>query len=132
MTGGITSNEDQTARLRKRAESSPGLPLVMLNINRYHSAIDFPNGEIYRAYMAAIQHSVEAVGGSVLWRAEVEGSVVGDLDGFHEVLAVWYPTHDAFLTLPTADGAKEMFRYRRTCVESAHIIELADFSTPSV
>ncbi len=131
MTGDITSNEEQIARIRKLAAASPDSPLVMLNINRYHPAAEFPEGETYRSYMGAIQHSVEAVGGSVLWRTEVQGAVVGDLEGFHEVLAVWYPNYKAFLTLPNADGAKEMFRYRRTCVKEAHIIELADFSDAS-
>ena len=128
MTGGITSSEEQIARLQELATVSSESPLVMLNINRYHPAVEFPEGETYKSYMGAIQHSVEAVGGSVLWRTEVQGTVVGDLEGFHEVLAVWYPNYEAFLALPNADGAKEMFRYRRTCVEEAHIIELSDFS----
>ena len=81
--------------------------------------------------MGAIEHSVEVVGGSILWRTEVRGVVVGDLEGFHEVLAVWYPNYEAFLELPNADGAKEMFRYRRSCVEKAHIMELSDFSDAS-
>tara|TARA_B100001250_G_scaffold414369_1_gene452273 strand:- start:6451 stop:6753 length:303 start_codon:yes stop_codon:yes gene_type:complete len=100
----------------------------MLNINRYRSEIDFPGGENYTSYMEAINRSVGAVGGAVLWRAPVQGSVVGNLEGFHEVLAVWYPSHKAFLDLPNAEGAKEMFRYRRTCVEEAHILELPEIS----
>ena len=128
MTGGITSSEEQTTRLQRLAAGSPEFPLVMLNINRYRPEAEFPEGETYKSYMEAIQHSVGAVGGSVLWRTEVRGTVVGDLEGFHEVLAVWYPNYEAFLALPNADGAKEMFRYRRTCVEEAHIIELSDFS----
>ena len=128
MTGGITSSEEQITRLQRLAAGSPEFPLVMLNINRYRPEAEFPEGETYKSYMEAIQHSVGAVGGSVLWRTKVQGAVVGDLEGFHEVLAVWYPNYEAFLALPDADGAKEMFRYRRTCVEEAHIIELSDFS----
>ena len=78
--------------------------------------------------MEAITHSVEAIGGSVLWRAEVQGTVVGNLEGFHELLAVWYPSHKAFLDLPNADGAKEMFRYRKPCVEEAHILAWPEIS----
>ena len=100
----------------------------MLNINRYKAEVNFPDGETYGAYMSAIEHSVGAIGGSVLWRAPIEGSVVGELDEFDEVLAVWYPSHKAFLDLPDADGAREMFRYRRACVEKAHIVELSDQS----
>ena len=115
-------------RLKKMAAAFEESPLVMLNINRYRPEVDFPGGENYAAYMEAINHSVGEVGGSVLWRAPVQGSVVGNLEGFHEVLAVWYPSHKAFLELPDADGAKEMFRYRRTCVEEAHILELPDLT----
>ncbi len=131
MTGGITSSEEQITRLQRLAAGSPEFPLVMLNINRYRPEAEFPEGETYKSYMEAIQHSVGAVGGSVLWRTKVQGAVVGDLEGFHEVLAVWYPNYEAFLALPNADGAKEMFRYRRTCVEEAHRIELSDFSDAS-
>ena len=131
MTGGITSSEEQITRLQRLAAGSPEFPLVMLNINRYRPGAEFPEGETYKSYMEAIQHSVGAVGGSVLWQTKVQGAVVGDLEGFHEVLAVWYPNYEAFLALPNADGAKEMFRYRRTCVEEAHIIELSDFSDAS-
>lgn len=121
-----TSTKQQMARLKRLAEASEDKSLVMLNINRYRPEVNFPVGQTYISYMEAIAHSVEAIGGSVLWRAEVQGSVVGNLEGFHELLAVWYPSHKAFLELPNADGAKEMFRYRKTCVEEAHILELPD------
>ena len=78
--------------------------------------------------MGAIEHSVGAIGVSVLWRVPVHGCVVGDLEEFDEVMAVWYPSHQAFLDLPDADRAREMFRYRRVCVEKAHIVELSDQS----
>ena len=123
-----TSTNQQMARLEKLAEASEGKPLVMLNINRYRPEVNFPVGQSCLSYMEAITHSVEAIGGSVLWRAEVQGTVVGNLEGFHELLAVWYPSHKAFLDLPNADGAKEMFRYRKTCVEEAHILELPEIS----
>ncbi len=123
-----TSTKEQIARLKTLAEASEDKPLVMLNINKYRPEVNFPVGESYKSYMDAITRSVEAIGGSVLWRVEVQGSVVGNLDGFHEVLAVWYPNHKAFLDLPNADGAKEMFRYRKTCVEEAHILELPELS----
>lgn len=128
MSRDNTSTAKQISRLQELAEGSEDKPLVMLNINRYRPEVNFPVGETYNSYMDAITRSVEAIGGSVLWRVEVQGSVVGSFDGFHEVLAVWYPNHQAFLDLPNAKGAKEMFRYRRTCVEEAHILELPELS----
>ena len=128
MSRDNTSTAKQISRLQELAEGSEDKPLVMLNINRYRPEVNFPVGETYNSYMDAITRSVEAIGGSVLWRVEVQGSVVGSFDGFHEVLAVWYPNHQAFLDLPNAEGAKEMFRYRRICVEEAHILELPELS----
>ena len=128
MANDNTSNSEQISRLKSLAGSPSDTSLVMLNINRYKAEVNFPEGRSYRSYMGAIEHSVGAIGGSVLWRAPIEGSVVGELDEFDEVLAVWYPSHKAFLDLPDADGAREMFRYRRACVEKAHIVELSDQS----
>ncbi len=120
-----TSDGRQMESLLDRARVHPERSMVMLNLNRYKADVEFPHGGQYSNYMAAITHSVEANGGAVLWRADVQGSVVGGLEGFHEVLAVWYPNYEAFTSLPDADGAKEMFRYRKICVEEAHIIELS-------
>ncbi len=128
MSRDNASTAKQISRLQELAEGSEDKPLVMLNINKYRPEVNFPVGETYNSYMDAITRSVEAIGGSVLWRVEVQGSVVGSFDGFHEVLAVWYPNHQAFLDLPNAEGAKEMFRYRRICVEEAHILELPELS----
>ena len=121
-----TANDEQFLRLQNLAESSSDTSLMMLNINRYKRDAAFPDGEPYRSYMTAIERSVGAVGGLVLWRTPVQGCVVGELDAFDEVLAAWYPRHKAFLDLPNADGSREMFRYRRACVDKAHIIELSD------
>jgi hypothetical protein len=126
MANDNTSNDEQISRLKSLAVLSSDSSLVMLNINRYKPEVNFPDGETYRAYMNAIEHSVGAIGGSVLWRVPVQGCVVGDLEEFDEVMAVWYPSHKAFLDLPDADRAREMFRYRRVCVEKAHIVELLD------
>ena len=128
MANDNTSNDDQISRLKSLASLSSDSSFVMLNINRYKPEVNFPDGETYGAYMSAIEHSVGAIGGSVLWRVPVQGGVVGDLEDFDEVMAVWYPSHKAFLELPDADRAREMFRYRRVCVEKAHIVELSDES----
>jgi hypothetical protein len=126
MANDNTSNDAQISRLKSLAVSPSDSSFVMLNINRYKPEVNFPDGEPYVAYMSAIEHSVGAIGGSVLWRVPVQGGVVGDLEDFDEVMAVWYPSHKAFLELPDADRAREMFRYRRVCVEKAHIVELSD------
>lgn len=100
-------------------------PVLMLNLNRYSDAAGFPDGDEYRLYMSRLEHSVGAGGGAVLWRTPVTDAVIGcDHDAYDEILAVWYPSHTAFLELPGADGAELMFSSRRTCVVNATILAL--------
>ena len=125
------STSNQIDAIRALAGSNEDTPVLMLNINRYTEEAGFPNGDVYKSYMRAIEYSVEKVGGSILWRRPVSASVVGDLDGFNEVLGVWYPSHQSFVDLPKADGAKIMFSHRKTCVEVAHILAMPDTQPPS-
>ncbi|MFT7601694.1 MAG: hypothetical protein ACI8TP_004654 [Acidimicrobiales bacterium] len=100
-------------------------PVLMLNMNRYSTAAGYPDGDEYRSYMQCLNHSVEAGGGRVLWHTPVDGVVIGcDHDTYDEILAVWYPSHSAFLELPKADGADAMFAGRAVCVEHATILAL--------
>ena len=71
-----------------------------------------------------VSQIIPVVGGKVLWRHPVLGQPVGS-QPLHEVLAAWYPTHQAFLDLPTAPGAEENFRLRRLAVENAVIHRFA-------
>lgn len=100
-------------------------PVLMLNLNRYTANAGFPDGDPYRTYMARLHHSVEAGGGTVLWRAPVDGQVIGcDHEDYDEILAVWYPSHAAFVALPEADGARLMFQSRKLCVRHATILAM--------
>ncbi len=95
-------------------------PVLMLNLNRYTTAAAYPQGENYRTYMAKIEESVGRVGGKVLWRTPVSGQPVGcEHDGVDEILAVWYPSHTAFLRLRTQN--EDLFRLRELCVANSVI-----------
>ncbi len=95
-------------------------PVLMLNLNRYTTAAAYPQGEDYRTYMAKIEESVGRVGGKVLWRTPVSGQPVGcEHDGVDEILAVWYPSHTAFLRLRTQN--EDLFRLRELCVANSVI-----------
>ena len=111
--------------LKARAGSEDDGPVMMLNINRYNADVRFPDGEIYLTYMRDLTSAVSKVGGAVLWRAPVASQVIGcDHENYDELLAVWYPSAEAFLKLPTADGAAAMFEGRKRCVAHATILEL--------
>lgn len=118
----VRADREAMERVTARAAGADE-PVLMLNLNRYHDAAGFPDGDEYRLYMARLEHSVGAGGGAVLWRTPVTDAVIGcDHDDYDEILAVWYPSHTAFLELPAADGAELMFSSRRTCVANATIL----------
>ena len=120
----VMSNREVIGRIRDVA-AGDDRPVLMLNLNQYTDAAAFPDGTAYRDYMAALHHAVQAGGGRVLWQAPSEGQVIGcDHDAYDEVLAVWYPSHRAFLDLHKADGADEMFAGREICVANASIVAL--------
>ena len=121
----VSASRGSFARVKARAGSEDDGPVVMLNLNRYTAEAGFPDGRAYTTYMERLEHAVEAGGGRVDWRSTVLDVVIGcDHDTYDEVLAVWYPSHEAFVALPEADGADAMFESRRICVEHATILAL--------
>ncbi|MDH3682396.1 MAG: hypothetical protein OEV40_20885 [Acidimicrobiia bacterium] len=121
----VSANRDAFGRVRSIAGSSDDRPVLMLNLNSYSEAAGFPDGEAYTSYMGHLDHAVAAAGGRVLWRSPTLDVVIGcEHDAYDEILAVWYPSHAAFVALPEADGADAMFERRRVCVEHATILSL--------
>ena len=122
MNEHITRVQSEIDSITATAESGHDSPVLMLNLNRYTVAAGYPDGDEYRTYMAQIEESVGRVGGKVLWRTPVAGQPVGcEHDGVDEILAVWFPSHAAFLSLRTAEGSEEMYRLRQLCVANAVI-----------
>ncbi len=112
-------------RVRDLAEGDADRPVLMLNLNTYTAEAGFPDGPAYVEYMRWLHHAVEDGGGRVLWRTSVDDLVIGcDHDAYDEILAVWYPSHAAFVALPEADGADRMFEGRTACVANATILSL--------
>lgn len=70
--------------------------------------------------MSVLARFLPVVGAKILWRHPVLGQPIGE-QKLHEVLAAWYPTHQAFLDLFQAPGAEENFRLRNVAVEYAVI-----------
>ena len=113
-------NDDELALMRAIAESGNDHPVLMVNLNLYSPAADFPNGQLYRDYMRVLEGFLPVVGAKILWRHPVLGQATGH-QPLHEILAAWYPTHQAFLDLPSAPGAEENFDLRQRAVERAVI-----------
>src|SRR3954463_5791002 len=84
-------------------------PVVMLNLNRYHDRAQYPPGttevdtdvsgrEAYLRYGVVAYAAIQSVGGEILWATDAGETVIGcDHDGYDEVVAVWYPSREAFL-----------------------------------
>lgn len=124
-------DEAETAAIQEIADSGTDYPVLMLNLNRYRPEAEFPNGSLYTHYMSVLEQFLPTVGGAILWRMPVLGSPVGD-QRVDEILAAWYPTHRAFLELPSAPGADENYRARADCVEYAAIHRCRGESIPTL
>lgn len=116
----VLPNESEFETIRAIAQGGRDQPVLMLNLNRYSADAGFPDGDNYHKYMSVLEALLVRVGAKILWRTPVYGQPVGE-QPIDEILAAWYPTHQAFVELPDAPGARENFRLRRMCVEYAVI-----------
>ena len=111
--------------------ASNDYPVMMINLNYYTKEASFPDGALYQNYMQVLEKFLPVVGAKILWRHPVLGQATGD-QKLHEILAAWYPTHQAFLDLPTAPGSEENFRLRGLAVERAVIHRVTGEKYPFV
>ncbi|SRR6266478_732004 len=116
----LQRNEDDFSIVRQIAESGKDGPVLMLNMNRYSVDSGYPDGGVYKQYIAGLGKFLEGAGAELLWRFPVYGQAVGE-QKIHEILACWYPVHKIFLNLYQAPGAEENFRLKGLCVEYAVI-----------
>ena len=125
--------EPSPEQLAAIAAYRPDGPFVALNLNRYRDRAAYPAGtpdadvsgrEAYMRYgmvaLAAILHT----GGRILWATEGRQLAIGcDHDVFDEVVAVWYPSRAAFLSLEHYPGYQTAFElHRRAAIEHAVLI----------
>ncbi len=113
-------NAEQIEAFRTIAQSDADGPVFMLNLNKYNADAKFPDGQLYKDYMAVLGTLLTQVGGKVLWRAKVLGQVVGVQD-IDEAIGIWYPSHKAFLNLMTAPASSENMRLRALAVAHADL-----------
>ena len=122
-------NDDEMQVIKEIASGGNDSPVLMLNLNRYAEVAGFPDGEIYRGYMSVLEEFLPIVGARILWRRTVLGQPIGN-QKLDEVLAAWYPSHQAFLDLFKAPGSDENFRLRGLAVEYAVIHRFSGEESP--
>jgi len=108
-------------------------PFVALNLNRYRRRAEYPPGtpdadvsgrEAYMRYGIVAFAAILSTGGRILWATDAEEVAIGcDHDRYDEVVAVWYPSRRAFLSLEQYPGYREAFElHRRASVEHATLL----------
>ena len=113
-------NLDELAVFKSLAGSNEDGPVLMLNLNRYGPEAGYPDGAVYREYMTVLDQLVAEVGGRILWRTNIQGTLVGT-QHIHEALGIWYPSHQAFLDIMTAPSAARNMELRTKAVEHADL-----------
>ena len=113
-------NINEIGVFKSIAGSAEDKPILMLNLNRYVEDANFPDGSLYLEYMTVLDQLLTEVGGRILWRTTVHGTVVGT-QNIHEALGIWYPSHQAFLNLMTAPSSDKNMKLRRRTVAHADL-----------
>ena len=113
-------NAEEIGVFNAIAGSSDDGPVLMLNLNSYAEEANFPDGDLYREYMAVLDQLLIEVGGRILWCTKVRSTVVGT-QNIHEALEIWYPSHQAFLDLMTAPSSARNMELRSKTVPHADL-----------
>jgi uncharacterized protein (DUF1330 family) len=131
VTDHVTPTDDRLAEVAA-AGATDASPVVMLNLNRYRDRAAYPPGtpdadvsgrEAYLRYGVVAYAAIHRVGGEILWATDAAETVIGcDHDVYDEVVAVWYPSRDAFLRLAEHPGYMEALAHRDAAIEQAALI----------
>jgi uncharacterized protein (DUF1330 family) len=130
---------EQLQEVTALAGTKADAPLVMLNLNRYRERARYesapPGGEspdvtgreAYERYAVKAVEVLAREGGEVLWATEATMTVVGDeSDRWHEVIAVRYPSMQAFLGLALDPEIGIALAHREAGLERAALIRCDD------
>jgi len=131
----VNPEPEQIAELGALAGGDADGPVIMLNLNRYRERAryegdppgggdpDVPGREAYERYGEVALRTLERVGGRVLWHTHAAGTVVGDeTDRYDEVIAVFYPSLQAFLGLALDPDILTASAHRSAGLERAALI----------
>ena len=118
MSDQFEPNPIEFFEIKRIAESAEDKAVLMLNLNRYIPTAAYPNGELYKSYMMALNQLLDQLGGRILWQMPSFGQPLGG-EKLDEIIGIWYPSHKAFLKLREMPGSAENFKLRGMCVEYA-------------
>ena len=113
-------NSQAFDEVSKIASSSDDKPVLMLNLNTYFYGQSTMSSDAYKAYNSAVEAILREVKGKILWRSPIYGQPVGK-QNVHEVLAVWYPSHQAFIDIKNAPSSARFAEAKNRVVKHAII-----------
>jgi uncharacterized protein (DUF1330 family) len=135
----VNPTADQIASLTAIAGTDADAPLVMLNLNRYRNRAAYegepPGGgspdvsgrEAYERYGQTALEVLTRLGGQIVWYAPATLTVIGDdTDTYDEVIAVRYPSAEAFLALALDPEIGAALPHRNAGLERAALIRCDD------
>lgn len=135
--------EPSEATLAALAQVANDGPFVALNLNRYRDRAAYPAGTpdadvsgraAYQRYGMVAFQAIHAVGGRILWLTDTREVAIGcDHDRYDEVVAVWYPSRAAFLSLEQFPGYREALElHRRAAIDHASLLFCAAGPEPKL
>lgn len=135
----INPTQEQLAAVAATAGGDADGSLVMVNLNRYRERAayasappgggspDVPGREAYERYGAKAVEVLTRLGGEILWHSSATMTVIGnDSDVYDEVIAVRYPSAQAFLDLALDPEIAVALAHRDAGLERAVLIRCED------
>jgi len=135
----VNPRQDQIAAAAAIAGTDADGPLVMLNLNRYRERAEYtsdpPGGgstdvsgrEAYERYGDVALSVLTRLGGEIRWHTMAKMTVIGDdSDIYDEVIAVRYPSAQAFLDLALDADIGVALAHRDAGLERAALIWCED------
>ena len=113
-------NKQAFDEVAKIAKSGDDRPVLMLNLNTYFHGESTMSSDAYAAYNSAVEAILREVNGKILWRSPVYGQPVGK-QNVDEVMAVWYPSHQAFVDIKDAPSSARFAEAKNKVVKHAVI-----------
>lgn len=121
----IEPTQEMLAELGAIAGGPDDGEFVMLNLNRYRDR------ERYQEYAAVAAQVLPDVGASIDWYTPAVGTVVGEPgERWDEVIAVRYPSVEAFLKLATDPRIAEVLGARADGLEAATLVRCTSPPAP--
>lgn len=114
------------------------VPINMLNLLRFHEQAQYPDGHehadkgwsgarAYEEYGTTSGPVFQRVGGTVIWRGQMESMLIGPTDKFWEVSFIArYPTSGAFMEMVTDPEYKKAVVNRQAAVLTSRLIRFGE------